>query len=226
MSYTKNFIEQLAAGDNIAAKESIHNALSAKAFENLDNFKNQIATTLFNNGEERVEVQDTADTPIEDEETVTQEEVEQIDELSKGTLGRYVQKRVKQIPNIEVNYQMTPDDDGPMGAKRIRKFQKKINKGVTGALNRLSGTDVNKKPAKTKTNEEVEQIDELSNDSYKNYISSSKKEVNKHMSGSQLSRYGDSAGPKQDRELNTKNAQKFAKKKLMGRLHADLDRMP
>jgi hypothetical protein len=76
------------------------------------------------------------------------EEMEQIDELSKETLGRYVQKRVKQIPNIEVNYQMTPDDDGPMGAKRIRKFQKKINKGVTGALNRLSGTNVTKKPTK------------------------------------------------------------------------------
>jgi hypothetical protein len=148
MSYTKNFIEQLAAGDNIAAKESIHNALSAKAFENLDNFKNQIATTLFNNGEERVEVQDTADTPIEDEETVTQEEVEQIDELSKETLGRYVQKRVKQIPNVEVNYQMAPDRTGPFGANKIKKFQKKINKGVTGALNRLSGTDVTKKPTK------------------------------------------------------------------------------
>ena len=79
---------------------------------------------------------------------LTKEEMEQIDELSKGTLGRYVQKRVKQIPNIEVNYQMTPDEDGPMGAKRIKKFQKKINKGVTGALNRLSGTNVTKKPTK------------------------------------------------------------------------------
>jgi hypothetical protein len=79
---------------------------------------------------------------------LTKEETEQIDELSKGTLGRYVQKRVKQIPNIEVNYQMTPDEDGPMGAKRIKKFQKKINKGVTGALNRLSGTDVTKKAKK------------------------------------------------------------------------------
>lgn len=79
---------------------------------------------------------------------LTKEEMEQIHELSKETLGRYVQKRVKQIPNIEVNYQMTPDDDGPMGAKRIRKFQKKINKGVTGALNRLSGTDVTKKAKK------------------------------------------------------------------------------
>jgi hypothetical protein len=58
MSQIKDFIEQLAAGDNVAAKESIHNALSTKAFESLDAFKKEIASTLFNNGEEKVEVQE------------------------------------------------------------------------------------------------------------------------------------------------------------------------
>jgi hypothetical protein len=225
MSQIKDFIEQLAAGDNVAAKESIHNALSTKAFESLDAFKKEIASTLFNNGQEKVEVQDTADTPIEDEETLTQEEfdslseedqelylesLEQIDELSKGTLGRYVQKRVKQIPNIEVNYQMTPDDDGPMGAKRIRKYQKKINKGVTGALNRLSGTDVTKKPAKT--NEEVEQIDELSNETLKSYAG---KVVDKTRTMPQ--------GAKKQKRLAGFGK---AMDKMQGRLHRDLDRMP
>jgi hypothetical protein len=143
----KDFLNHTAAGNAVKAQEILDDILSNKAFEALDEKKTQIAKTLYAT-EDEVEVQDTADTPVEDEETVTQEEVEQIDELSKGTLGRYVQKRVKQIPNIEVNYQMTPDDDGPMGAKRIRKFQKKINKGVTGALNRLSGTNVTKKPTK------------------------------------------------------------------------------
>jgi hypothetical protein len=143
----KDFLNHTAAGNAVKAQEILNDILSNKAFEALDEKKSQIAKTLYAT-EDEVEVQDTADTPVEDEETVTQEEVEQIDELSKATLGRYVQKRVKQIPNIEVNYQMTPDEDGPMGAKRIRKFQKKINKGVTGALNRLSGTDVTKKAKK------------------------------------------------------------------------------
>jgi hypothetical protein len=141
------FIQNVVSGNASEAKSNLNDILSSRAFESLDAYKKEIAQKLYAT-EDEVEVQDTADTPVEDEETVTQEEVEQIDELSKGTLGRYVQKRVKQIPNIEVNYQMTPDEDGPMGAKRIKKFQKKINKGVTGALNRLSGTNVTKKPTK------------------------------------------------------------------------------
>jgi hypothetical protein len=143
----KDFLNHTAAGNAVKAQEILDDILSNKAFEALDEKKTQIAKTLYAT-EDEVEVQDTADTPVEDEETVTQEEVEQIDELSKETLGRYVQKRVKQIPNIEVNYQMAPDRTGPFGANRIKKFQKKVNKGVTGALNRLSGTDVTKKPTK------------------------------------------------------------------------------
>jgi len=73
------------------------------------------------------------------------------------------------------------------------------------------------------TQEEYDQLDELSKEKYQNYLSASKKEVGKHNSGSQLSRYGDTAGDRgskqagknyQDRELNTQNAQDYAKKKL------------
>jgi hypothetical protein len=64
----------------------------------------------------------------------------------------------------------------------------------------------------TKINEEAEELDELSKDSYKNYLSTSKKLVGDHAKGSQLSRYGEYGA--KDRELNTKNAQKHAMKKL------------
>jgi Xaa-Pro aminopeptidase len=207
----KDFLNHTAAGNAVKAQEILDDILSNKAFEALDEKKTQIAKTLYAT-EDEVEVQDTADTPVEDEELLTQEEVEELDELSKETLGRYVQKRVKQIPNIEVNYQMTPDEDGPMGAKRIRKFQKKINKGVTGALNRLSGTDVTKKPAKTKTNEEIEQIDELSNETLKSYAG---KVVDKTRTMPQ--------GAKKQKHLAG-----FGKvmDKMQDRLHKDLDRMP
>lgn len=80
------------------------------------------------------------------------EEVEQIDEIGdtpagKKTLGNYLKKRTKQLPGIETNYQMTPYEDGPMGAKTIKKFQKKVNKGMNRAIDRL-------------TKEEVEEVDE------------------------------------------------------------------
>lgn len=66
------------------------------------------------------------------------------------------------------------------------------------------------------TQEEYEQLDELSKDAYQNYLKVSKKEVGKHKSGSQLSRYGygETNSPNHDRELNTQNAQNYAKKKL------------
>jgi hypothetical protein len=126
MSQIKDFIEQLAAGDNVAAKESINNALSTKAFESLDAFKKEIASTLFNNGQEKVEVQDTADTPIEDEETVTQEEVEQIDELSNETLKSYAGKVVDKTRTM------------PQGAKKqkhLAGFGKAMDK-MQGRLHR------------------------------------------------------------------------------------------
>jgi hypothetical protein len=71
--------------------------------------------------------------------------------------------------------------------------------------------------------EDFEQLDELSKEKYRQYLDASRKEVKKYNSGSQLSRYGDTAGDRgikqagknvQDRELNTQNAQDHAKKKL------------
>jgi hypothetical protein len=82
------------------------------------------------------------------------EEVEQLDEIGdtpagKKALGSYVKKRVKQLPAIEVNYQMAPDEGGPFGAKRIKKFKTKVNKGIGRAVDRLA-------------KEEVEELDEVS----------------------------------------------------------------
>jgi len=81
------------------------------------------------------------------------EEAEQLDEIGdtpagKKMLGKYIKKRTKQLPGIERSYQMTPyDDDEPMGAKSIKKYQKKVNKGIGRAIDRL-------------TKEEVEEVDE------------------------------------------------------------------
>jgi uncharacterized protein with PIN domain len=94
------------------------------------------------------------------------------------------------------------------------EFTKEVEDQKKSMEGKKKQPEVAKASVQAVKQEEVEQIDELSKDSYKKYLSASKKEVHKHMSGSQLSRYGDYAGPQQDRELNTKNAQKFANKKL------------
>jgi hypothetical protein len=67
------------------------------------------------------------------------EEVEELDELEKSTLASYVKKRVKQLPKVEVGYQMAPSDSD---ARRIKKYQSKVNKGIGRAVDRLAKEEV------------------------------------------------------------------------------------
>ena len=57
---TRQFIDQLAAGESSAAKETLENVLSSRSFEALDVYKKNIASNLFSNQENtpEVEVQD------------------------------------------------------------------------------------------------------------------------------------------------------------------------
>jgi hypothetical protein len=52
-----DIINNIAAGDNVAAKESIENVLSAKAFDALQGRKQEIASALFG-GQEAEETQE------------------------------------------------------------------------------------------------------------------------------------------------------------------------
>jgi hypothetical protein len=65
---TQNFINQVATGDAAGAKETLNDLLSSRAFDMLDAKKIELAQALYS-GEENldVEVQDTADTPVEEE---------------------------------------------------------------------------------------------------------------------------------------------------------------
>ena len=63
----ETFINQLASGQAADAKETLADLLSARAFEALDARKQDLSNALFNGQENTVEVQDTADTPTEQE---------------------------------------------------------------------------------------------------------------------------------------------------------------
>jgi hypothetical protein len=63
----QNFINQIAAGDNAEAKDTLDSVLSAKAFEALQAHKQQLATTIFGGEENAEEVE-------EDSEEVSEEE--------------------------------------------------------------------------------------------------------------------------------------------------------
>lgn len=62
MENIKQFIDNIIDGDNIAAKESVEQILSAKSFDALQSRKQEIATTLFGGQEEApAEEHDTED---------------------------------------------------------------------------------------------------------------------------------------------------------------------
>lgn len=55
----RNFIDQLANGDNSAAKETLENVLSTKSFEYLEAYKKELAGNVFGGTqEEQIEVQE------------------------------------------------------------------------------------------------------------------------------------------------------------------------
>ena len=51
----QDIINNIAAGDNVAAKESIEDVLSAKSFDALQSRKQEIASTLFGGQEQESE---------------------------------------------------------------------------------------------------------------------------------------------------------------------------
>jgi hypothetical protein len=58
------FIDDVVAGNASSAKETLNDILSAKAFENIDAQKKELARSVFG-GNQEVEVQDTEDTETE-----------------------------------------------------------------------------------------------------------------------------------------------------------------
>ena len=89
---------------------------------------------------------------------VKQEEVEQIDELSKGTLGRYIKKAHFAGGMADFRHGMKHDKRGDSKEKTaLAKTSHKREKGINKAVDRL-------------TKEEVEQIHEISKELAGNYL--------------------------------------------------------
>ena len=90
---TTQFIDELAAGNVSGAKDMLNDMLSARAFEALEGRKIEIAQNIFNGSQVQEEQLNLEDYSLEElKEFMVSEEFEQLDELSKTTLGSYVNK--------------------------------------------------------------------------------------------------------------------------------------
>jgi hypothetical protein len=67
MENISNFINSIAAGDNVTAKEELEELLSSKAFDALQYRKQEIASTLFG-GHQEEEQDEYSEEEIESEE--------------------------------------------------------------------------------------------------------------------------------------------------------------
>ena len=137
MSQVRQFIDQIAAGQSADAKESLENILSGKAFESLDSYKKDIASSIFGGVEEQVEEnEDESELTLEDfsmeelEEYMMGEEFEQLDELSMDTIHSYYKKRQSQANKARE----TAAKNGTSAAKKERAS---ANKAETKALDSL-----------------------------------------------------------------------------------------
>jgi hypothetical protein len=79
---TSQFIEELTSGNASVAKDILNDMLSTRAFESLDAKKIELARNIFNGSE----VEETQEEELE----LSQEEFDQLDELSKATVRGYL----------------------------------------------------------------------------------------------------------------------------------------
>jgi hypothetical protein len=78
MSQTRQFIDQIASGESAAAKQSLEDMLSAKAFESLDAYKKEMASSIFGGVSEAKESEkDEEDEDKEDEDEDKKEDKEE-----------------------------------------------------------------------------------------------------------------------------------------------------
>lgn len=63
----ENFINQVSAGDNAEAKDTLEGILSAKAFDALQIHKQQLAKAIFGGTEDSEEVEDESEEVSEEE---------------------------------------------------------------------------------------------------------------------------------------------------------------
>jgi hypothetical protein len=126
----QDIINNIAAGENLVAKEGLENVLSTKAFDALQDRKQEIASTLYAGQDETSE--DDAKTE-EDEEVTYAEGVEhdgeQLDELSKKTLSSYIKNAVErsQDDHREAGYGSASLSDRD-GNNRTQKINRAVDK--------------------------------------------------------------------------------------------------
>jgi hypothetical protein len=127
----QDIINNIASGENLVAKEGLENALSAKAFDALQGYKQEIAATLYG-GQEQGPEEDTDHEEDEEEGAYAEgveQDGEQLDELSKNTLTGYIKKAHKtQIDDYQDSADLGRSPEHRQGLGRTEKVHRAVDK--------------------------------------------------------------------------------------------------
>lgn len=97
MSHSRQFIDQLAAGDSSAAKDTLENIISNKAFEALDIYKKEMSSSIFGGVSEAKEMEDDEDEKEDEDE----DEKDDINEETNTNLSHLFSKHYGHVYDNE-----------------------------------------------------------------------------------------------------------------------------
>jgi hypothetical protein len=100
----KDLINAIASGSAIQTEQAFNQVMAEKISARLDDMRVEVAQNMFSEGyKKKMKEEESCDSEDEDEDKKEdmKEEVEELDEISKGTMGRYLAKAGADIANRE-----------------------------------------------------------------------------------------------------------------------------
>jgi hypothetical protein len=140
---SRNLIDAIDAGDSVEIENAFNSIMATKVSETIDNMRSDIAQTMFASEETIIddEEYDDEELTLEDysleelEEYMMSEEFEQLDELSKSTIGNYIKKSKGHI--IMHGTTLGTNTTQKIKDKSADMMQKRA-KGINKAVDRLT----------------------------------------------------------------------------------------
>ena len=130
-------ISAIADGNTLAIEDSFNSVMASKISDRLDSMRVDVAQGMFGSVDESYDIEDYSVEELED--FMMSEEFEQLDELSKKTLGSYVKKATSDVglagfvKGTTVNdHSRSKDYDDAAAMNRKRKM------GIAKAVDKLT----------------------------------------------------------------------------------------
>jgi hypothetical protein len=152
-------ISAIADGNTLAIEDSFNAVMASKISDRLDSMRVDVAQGMFGSVDESYDIEDYSVEELED--FMMSEEFEQLDELSRKTLGSYVKKATTNaiISGEALGKGEKWSKSGQIASKR--------EKGIGKAVDKI-------------TKEEVEELDELSKKTLGSYVNKAHDQLMKH----------------------------------------------